>query len=30
MATFNAAMLMFGNPEAAGPSVYETRGLRFA
>ncbi|WP_408592002.1 terminase large subunit domain-containing protein [Paracoccus marcusii] len=30
MATFNAAMLMFGNPEASGPSVYETRGLRFA
>lgn len=30
MATFNAAMLMFGNPEAAGPSVYETRGIRLA
>lgn len=28
MATFNAAMLMFGNPEAAGPSIYETRGIR--
>jgi len=28
MATFNAAMLMFQNPEAKGPSVYETRGLR--
>ncbi len=28
MATFNAAMLMFGNPEAVGPSVYETRGIR--
>ena len=30
MATFDAAMLMYGNPEAAGPSVYETRGIRFA
>lgn len=30
MATFNAAMLMFGNPEAAGPSIYETRGIRLA
>ncbi|MEE2860852.1 MAG: terminase large subunit [Pseudomonadota bacterium] len=30
MATFNAAMLMFGNPEASGPSVYETRGIRLA
>lgn len=28
MATFNAAMLMFGNPEGMGPSVYETRGVR--
>ncbi|MCB5201896.1 terminase large subunit [Neorhizobium sp. T786] len=28
MALFNAAMLMFQNPEANGPSVYETRGLR--
>lgn len=28
MALFNAAMLMFQNPEAAGTSVYETRGLR--
>ncbi|SMO79114.1 terminase large subunit [Paracoccus laeviglucosivorans] len=28
MATFNAAMLMFGNPEGVGPSVYETRGIR--
>ncbi|WP_394208151.1 terminase large subunit domain-containing protein [Paracoccus litorisediminis] len=28
MATFNAAMLMFGNPEGIGPSVYETRGIR--
>ncbi len=27
MATFNAAMLMFLNPEAAGTSVYESRGL---
>lgn len=27
MATFNAAMLMFGNPEAAGASVYEDRGI---
>ncbi|RNF32942.1 terminase large subunit [Paracoccus methylarcula] len=27
MATFNAAMLMFGNPTAAGPSVYESRGI---
>lgn len=28
MAMFNAAMLMFANPQAAGgPSVYETRGL---
>ncbi|MBB3396863.1 terminase TerL endonuclease subunit [Rhizobium sp. BK060] len=30
MALFNAAMLMFLNPEAAGRSVYETRGLRIA
>lgn len=28
MAMFNAAMLMFQNPEADGPSVYESRGLR--
>lgn len=28
MALFNAAMLMFLNPEAAGRSVYETRGIR--
>lgn len=28
MATFNAAMLMFNNPEAKGASVYESRGLR--
>jgi phage terminase large subunit-like protein len=28
MALFNAAMLMFQNPEAKGTSVYETRGLR--
>lgn len=28
MATFNASMLMYGNPEAHGPSVYETRGIR--
>jgi phage terminase large subunit-like protein len=27
MALFNAAMLMFLNPEPAGTSVYETRGL---
>src|SRR5699024_1139574 len=27
MATFNAAMLMFGNPVASGVSVYEERGL---
>ncbi len=27
MAMFNAAMLMFLNPEPAGTSVYETRGL---
>lgn len=27
MATFNAAILMFLNPEAAGTSVYESRGL---
>lgn len=27
MALFNAAMLMFLNPEAAGTSVYESRGL---
>lgn len=27
MATFNAAMLMFGNPEAMGHSVYEERGI---
>lgn len=27
MATFNAAMLMFGNPEANGQSVYESRGI---
>lgn len=31
MALFDAAMLMFQNPAAAGgPSVYETRGLLFA
>ncbi|KQQ38696.1 terminase [Rhizobium sp. Leaf306] len=28
MALFNAAMLMFLNPEAIGRSVYETRGIR--
>ncbi|WP_202615454.1 hypothetical protein [Rhizobium deserti] len=28
MALFNAAMLMFLNPEASGRSVYETRGIR--
>lgn len=28
MALFNAAMLMFLNPEAVGRSVYETRGIR--
>ncbi|WP_312814433.1 terminase large subunit [Brevundimonas sp.] len=28
VAVFNAAMLMSRNPEALGPSVYETRGLR--
>lgn len=27
MATFNASILMFMNPEAAGTSVYESRGL---
>ncbi|MDO5658300.1 MAG: terminase large subunit [Paracoccus sp. (in: a-proteobacteria)] len=27
MATFNAAMLMFGNPVARGASVYESRGV---
>jgi phage terminase large subunit-like protein len=27
MALFNAAMLMFRNPEAIGPSVYEGRGI---
>ncbi|MDN3713433.1 terminase large subunit [Paracoccus cavernae] len=27
MATFNAAMLMFGNPVASGRSVYEERGI---
>jgi phage terminase large subunit-like protein len=30
MALFNAAMLMFQNPEASGISVYETRGIRMA
>ncbi len=30
MALFNAAMLMFQNPEASGVSVYETRGIRMA
>jgi phage terminase large subunit-like protein len=30
MALFNAAMLMFRNPEAVGRSVYETRGIRSA
>ncbi|MGM4909132.1 terminase large subunit domain-containing protein [Rhizobium sp. 768_B6_N1_8] len=30
MALFNAAMLMFRNPEAVGRSVYETRGIRTA
>lgn len=28
VALFNAAMLMSRNPEAVGPSVYETRGIR--
>ena len=27
VASFNAIMLMSRNPEARGPSVYETRGL---
>lgn len=29
MAVFNAVTLMSLNPEAQGPSVYETRGIRF-
>lgn len=29
MATFNATALMMMNPTARGPSVYESRGLRF-
>jgi phage terminase large subunit-like protein len=29
MATLNAETLMATNPQAAGPSVYETRGMRF-
>ena len=29
MALFNAVQLMSLNPEAKGPSVYETRGMRF-
>lgn len=29
MATFNATALMMMNPAARGPSVYESRGLRF-
>lgn len=29
MATFNATALMMQNPKARGPSVYESRGIRF-
>lgn len=29
MALFNAVSLMALNPEAKGPSVYESRGIRF-
>ena len=29
MATFNATALMMQNPQARGPSVYESRGIRF-
>lgn len=29
MATFNATALMMNNPQARGPSVYESRGIRF-
>ena len=29
MALFNAVQLMSLNPQAKGPSVYESRGMRF-